>query len=150
MRHQLVQLLEKKTIKIALILYCVVVTLVFGPMAIFGIYVFGLYLASQVLIPAQTNDLQTMAAIGLLGAGGLVGLVGAWVSILLPSVQIQASRWLRRYLLASLSIGVVTAAYLTRNFGPNNQFILWLSLVSGVIGLALLGAILAASKNTRN
>src|SRR5207302_4329063 len=88
-----------------LLLVGVLATVAFGPMSVLGAYLLVMALVSD------APDRFYFMGWSIVGAGGFMGIVGAWVRLLVPGLHFQTRPLLKWHTVAALGAGVLVAAF---------------------------------------
>ena len=120
------QLLDRKSAKVMLVFANVVLTALLAPWAVAGLS-FGLG-----AVFAGAWEPLPMA---LLGAGGLLGLAGAWLRAFFNSARLNAQPFMRCLIGTTLAWGLITAAVLVLGvFARVQGRGLWLYVLALFVG----------------
>lgn len=130
--------IDRRSVRIALVVVGSIVTVALGPLAAAGAY-------GSLVSLFQGQMTSEFIADGLAGLGGIVGLVGAWCRVILPTSRFRGSPILLALTSASIAIGVLAAAivFFVHSAGPANPAAWWFVAISA-LGVVLLLATLGA------
>ena len=129
--------LNKTAVRVGLIVTGAVATVAFGPLSAFGAYMLVLAVFSD------APDRYHFIGWSIVGAGGLLGMIGAWVRLLAPNRVFRGSRALRWVTACALGAGVVvTGLTFVGVIWKPGDVMAWLMLPATAIGIFLLGATL--------
>jgi hypothetical protein len=127
--------MESRKVRGLLLLVGVLATVAFGPLSVFGAYL----LVMAVLSDAP--DRFHFIGWSIVGAGGVIGMAGAWVRLLVPGVHFQSRPLLKWLTVAALAAGVLVAALTFAGVLRNPANLMaWLMVPALVVGVFLLGA----------
>jgi len=127
--------ITRKEVRAALLLIGLVATIAYGPISVLGAY---LLIAS---IFSSAPDRFMMLGWSIVGTGGFIGLISAWVRIVVPSNRFRESSLLKWLTTLGLAIGVAgpaTILYFSAVYLSNPMFWLMFSVVG--VGIFLIGA----------
>jgi hypothetical protein len=143
MTRALASAVDRRAVRIGLVIIGVIVTVGLGPMAAFGTYA-----ALAPLLEGQITDSSQFMASGIAGLAGVIGLVGAWCRVLLSTARFQTSPALLALTSAALGIGIAAAiaVFFVHSGGPYN-LAAWSLIALAILGAILLAATLGARPN---
>ena len=132
MLSALAAVVDRKAVRIGLILFGAITTIALAPMALLGAYA---------TIASTLEGRATVWWGGIAGLGGIIGFVGAWSRVLCSSARFRASPALRISTSLALVVGVLAAGILffSTAGGPDNPAA-WLFVGLATLGILLLGA----------
>lgn len=127
--------LENRKLRGLLVAIGVLATIAFAPISILGAYMLLVSLGSE------APDRWHFNGWNVVGAGGLLGIVGAWTRLLVSGSRFQANGLLKWGTVACLAAGVIVAG-LTFTAVLHNpaSALAWLMAPALVVGVFLLGA----------
>ena len=136
MLRALAAIVDKRGVRIALVVLGALITIALGPMAFVGAYA-----SFASIIEGQ----GTVWWGGIAGFGGLIGFVGAWSRVLIISARFRASPALLLSTCLALIVGVLAAGvvFFSSAGGPTNPAA-WAFVGLGALGTLLLGATVGA------
>lgn len=127
--------LQDRKVRALLIAVGVLATIAFGPMSVFGAYVLIAALLSD------APDRYHFIGWSIVGTGGVIGIVGGWVRLLVPSQQFQANALLKWGTATALAAGLLVAALTFTGVLRNAANVMaWLMVPALAIGVFLLAA----------
>lgn len=127
--------LQGRKIRGLLVAVGLLATIAFSPMSVFGAYMLIMSLLSD------APDRYRFIGWGVVGAGGVIGIAGAWVRLLVPSNRFQASAPLKWGTAVALAIGVLVAGLTFSGVARNPANVMaWLMAPALIVGVLLLGA----------
>jgi len=97
--------MEKRTVRVALLLFGILATIAFGPVSAFGAYVL------LVGMTTQARDNFHLIGWGVIGIGGVIGIAGAWARLLVSGTHLQTKPLLKWVTAASLAVGLLVTAF---------------------------------------
>jgi hypothetical protein len=133
----LAAVVDKKAVRIGLVLLGVLSTIALAPAALFAAY-------ATVVSIVEGRGPPWWG--GIAGLGGIIGFLGAWSRVLFSSTRFRSSLLLRMSTSLALVVGVLAAGILFFSVagGPDNPAA-WLFVGLAVLGLILLGATLGTT-----
>lgn len=128
-------------VRFFLFVFCLFFSAGFLPFSLFGVF-----LVFDTLF-SDAPDRFFMFGWGVLGLGGFFGIVAAWVRLFVPRVFFREKAILRWIVIGALSVGLLVAVVIIVGEIHQEYFTLmgWLSVVSVMFGIFLIGATLGES-----
>ena len=127
--------MENTKVRVLLLLVGLLATLALAPMSAFGTYMLLVTLISD------APDGYQFLVWSIVGTGGLIGLIGAWVRLLVPGRHFESSRTLKWITSGALGAGVLISGFMffVSARSPMNP-IIWFAGATLAIGVFLFGA----------
>lgn len=139
------RILKNKKLRWSLVAICVPGTMAFAPMSIIGAY---MLLTSFV---SDAPDRWHLIGWSIVGTGGVLGIVGAWVRLLISSSCFQSSGLLKWGTVVCLAAGVLVAGLTFSAVLFNPAYVFgWVMAPAIVFGVFLLGATLGEVRSNNS